>query len=53
MFGADHISEIHLILSQYNIAKPKNFGTKALLLGWTRSNKLEDHQKTHRTKKKS
>ena len=36
-FGADHISEMHLILIQYNIANPKNFRTKALLLGWTRS----------------
>ena len=35
--GADHISEMHLILIQYNIANPKNFRTKALLLGWTRS----------------
>ena len=51
-FGGDHIFEIHLILSQYNIANRKNFGTKTLLLGWTRSNKLGDHQKT-RTKKKS
>ena len=35
--GADHISEMHLILFQYNIANPQNFGTMALLLGWTRS----------------
>ena len=34
---ADHISEMHLILIQYNIANPKNFRIKALLLGWTRS----------------
>ena len=51
-FGVDHIFEIHLILFQYNIANRKNFGTKTLLLGWTRSNKLGDHQKTQREQRR-